>query len=81
MSETIFDGLVEVRAALLELAPVVHAERPDHLDCGIWGVCAPYHDAMAAVVDVAERLGFSRATLDRRAVDRIADRIDERTAW
>jgi len=81
MSETIVDGLVEVRAALLELAPLVHAERPEHLDCGTWGACEPYHDAMAAVVGVAEGLGFSRTTLDRRAVERIADRIDERTAW
>ena len=81
MSGTILDRLVEARAALLELAPLVHSERPEHLDCGTWGACAPYHDAMAAVVGIAEGLGFSRSSLDRRAVERIADRIDERTAW
>jgi hypothetical protein len=81
MSGTILDRLVEARAALLELAPLVHSERPEHLDCGTWRTCEPYHDAMAAVVEAAEGLGFSRSSLDRQAVERIADRIDERTAW
>lgn len=78
---TILDRLVDARAALLELAPLVHADRPEHVDCGTWGKCEAYHDALRSLTGAAETLGFSVASFARLSVDRVADRIEERSPW
>lgn len=82
MSEpTILARLVDARAALIELSPLVHADQPEHVDCGSWGKCEAYHDALRAITDTAEILGFSVASFARLSVDRVAERIEERSPW
>ena len=74
----LIDRLVEARAALLELAPLVHAERPDYLDCGAWGKCEAYHDAMRSITRAAEAIGVPVAEFASLGVNRVASRIEDR---
>lgn len=71
---SLIDEIIEARAAMLELEPVIHEGRPDGWTCDRYGECAAYHDACRSITYAAFIIGYTVDEVTRKTVARMDER-------